>query len=470
MFQIQSPEIKHLTTAHLAQTMSLLGLTISELRQKIEAELSKNPALELVDERRCPSCRRKLVNPGPCPVCSQQKSSQADDPIVFLSDRQEYHPGSYVSSEGFPDDNFAPEVIDLPRYILRQIAAELEESDRPIAAHILTSLDDDGLLTISHFEIARYHHVSLERVKTVLQLIQRADPIGVASSSPQEAMLVQLKSLSEQKKVPALAEQAIHDGIDLLSRRQYSELAKLLGTSLKNVREIAHFVSDNLNPFPGRAHWGDIHQGRQKAPSVFSQPDIVMHLLDKKNTSSPLVVEILMPMRGTLRIDPLFRAALQEADPEKLDEWKSDIEQATLLIKCIQQRNNTMRRLAFLLSKYQRKFILKGEAHLIPMTRVELADQLGVHESTVSRAVSSKTIQLPSGRIIPMDQLFDRSLHIRTALKKIVDSERKALTDTQLAARLKEQGHPVARRTVAKYRAMEGILPARLRQATREAA
>jgi RNA polymerase sigma-54 factor len=115
------------------------------------------------------------------------------------------------------------------------------------------------------------------------------------------------------------------------------------------------------------------------------------------------------------------------------------------------------------LAVIQRQFILNGDAHMKPITRASLAKALDVHESTISRAVSSKTVQLPNGRIIPMAKLFDRSLHIRTVLREIIAQETKPLTDTQITRLLKEKGYSVARRTVAKYRSMEGILPAHLR-------
>jgi RNA polymerase sigma-54 factor len=123
-----------------------------------------------------------------------------------------------------------------------------------------------------------------------------------------------------------------------------------------------------------------------------------------------------------------------------------------------------MHRLMFQLSRRQRKFILYGDEHLKPQTRAALAEELGVHESTVSRAVSDKSVQLPNGRIIPMNKFFDRSLPVRTTLRKIIESETEPLTDSQLAHKLTSFGFRVARRTVAKYRSMEGILPSHLRR------
>jgi RNA polymerase sigma-54 factor len=113
--------------------------------------------------------------------------------------------------------------------------------------------------------------------------------------------------------------------------------------------------------------------------------------------------------------------------------------------------------------KLQRNFILEGDAFLVPITRAHLAEALAVHESTVSRAVSGKAVQLPNRRIILLDKFFDRSLQIRTALRDLVSQETRPLSDTEIAQRLILMGYPVARRTVAKYRSMEGILPARFR-------
>ena len=166
----------------------------------------------------------------------------------------------------------------------------------------------------------------------------------------------------------------------------------------------------------------------------------------------------------------MFKEALKEAPPEKLDEYKSSIENASLLVKCLRQRNHTMVRLMRELVTMQQKFILKGNQHLSPTTRAQIAKELEVHESTISRAVSNKCTQLPNGRIIPLSQFFDRSLHIRTVLKQIIAEETKALSDAQLAHILAERGFKVARRTVAKYRSMEGILPAHLRSKSRNGA
>jgi RNA polymerase sigma-54 factor len=463
LYQTQSPSLRPLTTAHLAQTMTLLSLTAAELRQKIESEVASNPALELVEERRCPSCRRPLPASGPCPVCSRPLEMDSDQPIVFVSPREDFYtPSGGASAEELPDEELAAEIVDLPTYVLRQIAPELAAEDRLLAAHILTSLDEDGLLSVPLFEIARYHHVPISRVESVLRLVQRADPVGVGSPTPQDALQVQLEVLAETRSVPPLAARAVREGMDLLSHRQYAELGRLLGISTAEAKNVARFIGENLNPFPARAHWGDIHQSAGPAQDVYRFPDVVITQLNDDLDSS-LVVEIVSPLAGSLRINPLFKEALNQAPEAKAEHWQADLEKASLLVKCLQQRNHTLVRLMQRMAVLQRAFILQGDAHLEPLTRASIAVELEVHESTISRAVAGKTVQLPNGRIVPLSRLFDRSLHIRTALRQIIAQETKPLTDTQLARMLKTEGYPVARRTVSKYRAMEGILPAHLR-------
>jgi RNA polymerase sigma-54 factor len=287
--------------------------------------------------------------------------------------------------------------------------------------------------------------------------------LGVGSPGPKEALLIQLEVLSETITVPPLAKQAIIEGLNFLSKRQYPELGRLLNISTQHAQEIARFISENLNPYPANGAWGDIRQGSKKNTNVYTHPDVIIGLLTD-SPDSPLVVEIVSPFAGLIQVNPMFRSSLSQAPPNKADQWKSDLDRAELLVKCLQQRTNTIVRLMTRITTRQREFILNGDRHLKPVTRASLAGALGVHESTISRAVASKTVQLPNGHIVPLSKFFDRSLHIRSALKQIVLHETKPLSDNEIANILKEEGFEVARRTVAKYRAMEGILPSHLRQ------
>lgn len=457
---VQGASQRPQTTAHLAQTMSLLGLNAQELSQKIEAALAANPALELLEGRHCPTCGRHLRKESFCSTCNKG-ATKGDEPLVFISPPEENFGRLSRSGEELPEDFSGAQPENLAGYVLGQIAADLNAKEQEIAAHILTSLDDDGLLNIPLNEVARFHHVSIDEVEAVADLIHHADPLGVGASSTTEALLIQLETLAEQAPNQELCAKAIREGMGMLSKKQYAELGHLLGISKTKAEQIAEFITNNLSPFPGRAHWGSLRTPNTDTPRAYQKADIIV----RRQDDGRLMVEVMWPLRGLLRVNPLFQQALREAPEDKAEQWKVDLEQANLLIKCLAQRNHTIVRLMQILAVLQKKFILSGDAHLKPFTRASIADELGVHESTVSRAVASKSVQLPSGKIVPLAQFFDRSLHIRTALKKIIKDEAKALSDTKLARLLAKEGHRVARRTVAKYRTMEGILPAHLRKA-----
>lgn len=457
-----STQLRPLTTAHLAQTMALIELSAVELEQKVQAELSKNPALEVKDARRCLVCERQYADSGPCPRCHPSQDQQPDQPIIFVSPRYDFiH--TRKNEDSMPDRDLQLAKEDLSTYVLKQIAPELPVKDRQITAFLLSNLDDDGLLEIPVIEVARYYHVPLSRVEEVIDLIQHADPIGVGSPTPQDALLVQLEVLSEHQPIPLYAANAIQEGMDLLSRHQYAELARQINIQVHQVEEIARFISDNLNPFPGRAFWGDIRTGQSDVPPVFTQPDAIISKVDD-TSDAPLIVEVFSPYAGILRVNPLFRQAIAEVSEDNTEQWKSDLGRAELLVKCLQQRTTTIVRLMRRLAIMQRDFILQGDKFLHPQTRASLAKELEVHESTISRAVSNKSVQIPNGHIIPLSKFFDRSLQVRTALKQIIQEEKSPLSDSAISELLEEQGYSVARRTVAKYRAMEGILPSHLRQ------
>lgn len=461
-YQSQSP----MTSAHIAQTMTLLYMTATELLQTIDAELSNNPALELINEHRCPMCGRKLRPNTPCPICSQPKTMDPDETIVFVSPRDDffsYQGNTGTSREDYPENPVSSIQLDLPTYVLKQVAPDLEVDEREIAAMILTNLNDDGFLAIEIHEICRFLHVPPSKVDAVLRKIQRCEPLGVSARNVKEALLAQIDHLSDTNDLPEYLRRVIQDDFELLSKRQYSDLAKKLGTTVQQIKLVSSFISDNLNPYPARANWGSVRNPGTAAPDVFHQPDIIINYLNNK-PGNPLVIEIITPSRGTLRINPLIKQILKDQSAAKHEEWKKDFEKASLLIKCIQQRNNTMRQLMEKLAAIQKSFIIHGETYLEPLTRAQIAEELDVHESTISRAVANKTVQLPNRKIIPMAMFFDRSLAVRAILREIIKNETSPMNDTELQEQLVNQGISVARRTVAKYRAMEGILPAHMRR------
>jgi len=463
MLQNQWQQTTIHTSAHLAQTMTLLSLTAAELQQKIDSELAENPALELVEERRCPMCKRLLPPSGPCPICSQPKSEVSDEPIVFISPREDFYTGISSGSNEIPDEPYASESVDLPSYVLKQVAGELKTDDRMLAAYILSHLDEDGLLTISVMEIARYHHRLPSEVEDVIAMLKRCDPVGVCSANPAEAMLAQIDSLTEVSDIPDLTREIVQDYLHQVSQHHFGDIARNLKTTTRQVQAVANFISENLNPFPARAYWGDVRNPSTSGSEVFHQPDVLVYYLNDK-PGNPLVVEIILPVRGTLRVNQLFKDSMKSVDQDQAEIWKGDIEKASLLIKCIQQRSNAMKLLLEKLVVIQKDYIIGGDKNMASLTRAQIAQELGLHESTISRAVSGKTIQLPNKRIVPMATFFDRSLSLRTIIKEMIENEDHPMSDSEIKECLEEEGVSIARRTVAKYRSMEGILPAHLRQ------
>lgn len=458
MLPIQRQSLSHkpLISLHLTQSMNLLTLNADELRQTVQRALADNPALELTAAPRCPACGRASLRPGLCPVCARRQDARI---ILFTSPASQF--GNFRGAQrGDPyaesDEVESAETPSLAAQLLRQIAPELAGEERPIAAHLLAALDEDGLLTTSPLEIAVYFHVALSQVEAVRQKIQESVPLGCASLTVREALQTQLNLL---EKVPPAARACLEE-FELFSHRKFSELAAKTGQTEESLRAAAHFIAANLTPYPARAWW----PGNPTPQTVCHAPDVLMRLLDE-DPASPLVVEIAQPLGGLLRVSPTLRAATHSAEASPA--WRETLEQAGLLVKALRQRTSTLEMLMGRLAALQRDFIVRGEAWLQPLTRAQLAQDLCLHESTISRAVAAKTVQLPSGQIVPLAHFFERNRNIRAALKALVDGETRPLNDDELAARLQGLGFSIARRTVAKYRELDHIPPARQRPGAR---
>lgn len=470
MYQRQFQKTQPQTTAHLAQTMTLLTMNVDELNQEINRVMAENPALVMKDDKRCPGCGRILKDNQICPICSKPKNPGSDEAVVFLSSRSEFtHPKKNQDENIFEDEFGNTDEVNLSEYVLRQIAFDLEQDERVIAAYILNQIDEDGFLHEKLAEISSYYHVLLSKVENVKRIIQKADPIGVGSNSPEEALLVQLEIIAENEKIPHYYFEIIELGLNALSKKQFSQIAKQLKITSEEAKRAVEYISKNLNPFPARAHWGSFRLPSEEKGQVYTRPDVIISYMNR-DPNQPLVVEVITPVYGSLDINPLYRQAIKQSSDDTKEDLKNDYAKANLLIKCIQQRNNTMQRLMEIITRIQKGYIDNGEKHLEPLTRVEISKSLEVHESTISRAVANKSVQLPSGQIIPMGTFFDKSLSVRATLREIIENENKnaPFSDSILVGKLEKEGFKVARRTVAKYRTMEGILPGHLRKKERK--
>ena len=343
MFQIQDQSQRPLTTAHLAQTMSLLLLSNQELKDKVISELAENPALELVEEPKCPHCKKRLPKPGPCPVCS--RNLEGDEPIVFLSPRvsqnQRRRNRHHEDFEPMDREIAAPE--SLAMFVLEQLAAELQPEDRKLALYILASLDDDGFLQDPPAIIARMTRSPISQVDRVVHLISRVDPPGLATSGPRQALLVQLDLLTNGGQKREIAKHMLDEYFSELGRRDFETIASNLDISVNRVRQTAGFIHDNLNPYPARSSWGSNRQSQTRDPNVYHAPDIaITHNPSGENEA--LIVEIFAPVSGWLRVNPLFKKYKEQQNGDISDEWKEHIDRANLFVKC----------LLYLLSKFRK--------------------------------------------------------------------------------------------------------------------
>jgi RNA polymerase sigma-54 factor len=437
-------------TAQLAQTMRLLQLSTADLATLIESELAANPALEVATESQCARCGRRLRTLA-CPICDR-RSATADEPIVYLSTRSA--PGRDTA---FSDEIELRATETLAEYVWRQIVPALTIEDQPLADFLLASLDEHGFLRDTPQTYAQILNAPLDRVRAVLLLIQRADPVGVGARDVRESLLIQLNSLEGSEAKHVLARTLIADHWEQLGHQQWKQLASQLHVTSAAIEAAVNFMRRNLTPYPAQAYWGN--RRGQPAEVTYAEPDVAIHA-PLNGRDEPLSIELFSPVAGWLRVNEAFKAARDDypsADRQRLTEC---VEQAELLVRGLQQRTSTLQRVLEAIGREQRAYLMGTEAGPKPMTRARLAQQLSLHESTVSRAVADKLVALPNGRIVPLDHFFDQSLAARRALKAIIAAEERPLTDDELVRHLAEQGYVIARRTVVKYREIENIPPA----------
>lgn len=457
---VQRMGFRDAITAQLAQTMALLELPISDLEARVTQELAANPALEVVAEGRCPQCGRRLRQ-LPCPVCKHSLAS-AGDLEVCLSSRPWREAGQPTRNPGGEHletaERRAPET--LPDHVMRQVGPMLDVADQPIAAYLLTNLDDRGFLLEAPAVTAEALHVSLDRVESVLNAIRHADPPGLGAQNVRECLLLQLELLEEEGRGHALARAILTNHWDTLGRYDLGSTAHELEVSRQEVEAAIAFIRGNLTPYPAYLGWHTDSNLASSEVIACGPPDAAITRLED-DRGERLQIEVFTPIAGWLRVAPAFKTALSDCPRMEQSCWEPYIARARQFVTSLRYRNGTLSRLLLLLVREQRQFVLGGV--LRPMTRAELAPQLGLHESTISRTVAHKQVALPSGRILPLTSFFDRSLPVRQAMKLIITTETQPLADDEIAARLAEQGYRVARRTITKYRAAEGIPPAAAR-------
>jgi RNA polymerase sigma-54 factor len=373
--------------------------------------------------------------------------------------------GSAAEEEFDPLSQVAAQMT-LSERLLTELQAMLSHEELPIAEFLVGSLDDNGYLQCSLEEVAERFEVELSRVQAILGLLQSLEPIGIGARDLQECLLIQLNYLEQDGiDLPRFAREIVADHISELAEHKYTRLASILNTTAEEILEAADFIKHRLNPFP--AQGADRFEPGMKANASHILPDVV---IAPKEDEKGYEVEVVESKRFFLRVSPLYNQLLNDLDREPnrfSDDEKRHIQhyvsRAKLFIANINQRRQTLQKITACIAEEQKEFLAEGVRHLKPLTRAAVAKELGMHESTVSRATAAKYVMLPSGQVIPFSNFFTASLSVRDVIKEMIVTESAPLTDQEIATELGKQGIFVARRTVAKYREQLGILPSSLR-------
>ncbi len=461
---------QHLTlTPQLQQSIRLLQLSTIELNQEIERLLMENPILEREDGESdgaaAPGGGKDAAALAPAEATPAEPREPAEDPQADL-------PADYAapwrgSEDGGDEDSDrtqgAPDLPNLRDHLNSELAlTNLGTRDRALVGLLIDALDDDGYLTQSLEEIAALMSaeadVSVEELGIALRHLQNIGPAGIAARTPGECLALQIRAMKEAAGPHAALALAIcEQHLELLASRDYVRLKNLTGANDESLRAAQQLIR-GLNPRPGAAF--------ARIETRYLVPDVVVRKV--KGVWRASLNQDAMPR---LRVNRLYAELAARPRASRANALASQLQEARWLIKNVQQRFETILRVAQAIVDRQRNFLEHGEVAMRPMVLREIADVLGVHESTVSRVTTQKFMATPRGTY-ELKYFFGShvateaggaasSTAIRALIKQLVAAEdpHAPLSDSRIAQIIGEQGIVVARRTVAKYRESLQIPP-----------
>ncbi|MBM4038260.1 MAG: RNA polymerase factor sigma-54 [Planctomycetes bacterium] len=476
----QRPELRMKLAPQIIQSIEILQLPALELQQRLKQELLENPVLEMAET----PVLEEEQEEEPVPEPAQEERAKSDLEFERLREIEdivrEYGSQTYrrVVDPTETDrkyeamQNTAARPISLQDYLFDQYTLldtplDLDEA----AQNIIYNINDDGYLLAQdpeHPEDALPEIVesmegraTIEQAQRALEIIQRLDPPGVGARSLAECLLLQMRHDHDH----TLARELITHHLDDLSANRIPKIAKDTGHTLDEVKDAIAFIS-HLNPRPGTAFSAEV--------SPYVVPDIVVELVD-----GHYEVRLEDDRMPRVYINSTYSRLLREEGTGEAarDYIRKKIQAARWLIESIEQRRNTLYKIARAIVDIQRPFLERGLAHLVPLKMQTIAQTTGVHVSTVCRAIADKYMQTPTG-IFPLRFFFtggtrttDGRIQSRKSVKDIVrrvieaEDKRNPLSDDEIAARLQAQGLDIARRTVTKYRKALGIPSTRQRRA-----
>jgi RNA polymerase sigma-54 factor len=445
---------KLVMTPSLQQAIKLLPMSTLELSELLNQEMVENPMLEEVPTEDLQATETPQ---------EKQEETPADKNDTWDDQDYEYFFGEYLD-EGYrprtptevkeipPIENTLSSTTSLAEYLLWQLSMQTDDvALREIGEAIIGNLDGDGYLGATPEELAAMGPWSLEAVGDALTLVQGLDPIGVAASDLQESLLLQLRHHHPEEEVAA---RIVRDHMGLLRNHQIPELSKHVGLSVEDLRPHVELIR-HLDPKPGSRH--------SPSGSQYVIPDVYIVKVEDKFVAA--LNEEGLPQ---LRVSPVYRRLLDKQVAENTAETRAYVKDkfrsALWLIKSVEQRQRTIHKVATSIINFQRDFLDHGIEHLRPLILRDVASDIGMHESTVSRVVTNKYVHTPQG-VFEMKYFFHSgiassygeavsSVTIKQRIRKIIEQEdpKRPLSDSKIVAILQREGLELARRTIAKYR------------------
>jgi len=458
-------------TPQLQQSIRLLQLSTLELNQELEKFLMENPLLERDDLE--PELAPLPPNgAGREDYVATDEAPPADPPSVDNADIDWFTdaPSSAPRRDDGEESEYpqlAASTPTLGEHLLGQLAlTQLSARDKSVVSTLIAALDENGYLSQSLEDIAELLppelEVGLEELQIGLHQLQSFDPTGIGARTPAECLELQLQAMPDRTPARELAIGIVHAHLDALAAHDFARLKRQLHCDDESLRA-AQLLVQRLNPHPGSEY--------AATETRYIVPDVVV-----KKTRNNWVATLNPDAMPKLRVNRMYAEILQNKLHAAGGQLASQLQEARWLIKNVQQRFETILRVAQAIVEQQRHFLDHGEVAMRPLVLREIAETLGLHESTVSRVTTQKFMATPRG-IFELKYFFGSHVAtetggacsataIRALLKQLIHAEdcKRPLSDSKISQILSEQGIVVARRTIAKYRESLHIPPVSLRK------
>lgn len=474
-------------TPQLQQAIRLLQLSTLDLQQEIQEALESNPMLERQEDGDDFDNSDPMAdNAESKPVAETQDTSfQESTPTVDSLDEGEWNEripnelpvdtawediyqtsASSLPSNDDDEWDFTTRTSageSLQSHLLWQLnLAPMSDTDRLIAVTLIDCINNQGYLDESLEEICESFDpeldIELDEIEAVLHRIQQFEPAGIGARNLSECLLLQLRQLPASTPWMAEAQRLVRDYIDLLGSRDYSQLMRRMKLKEDELRQVIELVQ-SLNPRPGSQI--------ESSEAEYVVPDVIV-----RKDNERWLVELNQEAVPRLRVNPQYAGFVRRADTSADNTFmRNQLQEARWFIKSLQSRNETLMKVATQIVEHQRGFLDHGDEAMKPLVLHDIAEAVGMHESTISRVTTQKYMHTPRG-IYELKYFFSShvstseggecsSTAIRAIIKKLVaaENQKKPLSDSKIAGLLEAQGIQVARRTVAKYRESLGIAP-----------